>query len=454
MLARIGALMLVGALACCRSEPQGEVQASPMDMAAVVDGVDTVGGSVVAAKPWSDAWLLGETQRYLHDATFRRQVLEASLTNPSNIYSRTRLSGYGLETAGWDMLPEWNPRTQIIDESYVQALQGGEPVYIRDDAEPMWDGHEPSNMSEWIALGRRMFYEYPLRGEVFAEHALRSTELATRVGLWADKQGHRPGVIAFASFDGGAEIGITCALCHVTKEAGALVEGRARREFDYGEMRLAFYRDTGAFLDEDLKRRMATWGPGRADITQDDDEDPVAIVDLWGVRDRDYLTQSGTLKQPHPAALAIRQETQFLQANQERVRPPRVLTWALAMYVYSLVPPARESQVANSKVLLGQSLFAKNCASCHRDRSYSGKPVSASVVGTDAALASGLARGTGRYRPAPLVGVADAGPYLHDGSVTTLKELFDPRRTVAGHRYGVDLALADRLALIAYLETL
>ena len=233
-----------------------------------------------------------------------------------------------------------------------------------------------------------------------------------------------------------------------------MVEGRARRSFDYGEMRLAFYRDTGAFLAEDVKRRMATWGPGRADITQDDDEDPVAIVDLWGVRHHAYLTQSGTLRHQHPAALAIRQETQILHANQERVRPPRELAWALAMYIYSLSPPPRVHVAASAIVDRGHRLFSEHCLHCHSDESYGGLPISAAKVGTDAALAGGRARGTGLYRPSPLIRVAEAAPYLHDGSVATLAELFDEARVVPGHRYGVLLPSEDRDALVAFLGTL
>ncbi len=406
------------------------------------------------AHPWTDDVLEAETERYLGDAAFRRQVLEASLTNHENVYAMTRLSGYGVAGRGWEMLPEWTPRTVPIDEAYATSLRAGAPVKIAQDTEPLWDGIKPEKMSEWIALGKRVFYEYPLRSEVFAEHALRSKDLAERIGLFQDEFGTWPGVVAFQTLDGEAEIGITCALCHVTFEGGKTIEGRARRSLDYGEMRLAFYRDTGATLSDEVRDRMARWGPGRADITQDDDEDPVAIVDLWGVRDHEYLTQSGTLHQIHPAALAIRQETQLLHANQERVRPPRELAWALAMYVYSLTPPSPRETVANDTAKLGKILFKEHCGHCHRDTNYGGLPVSATSIGTDPVLANGSARGTGLYRPTPLTRVADAAPYLHDGTVPTLQELLDPAREVPGHRYGTDLPLSDRSALIAFMEML
>src|SRR6185503_10718480 len=112
--------------------------------------------------------------------------------------------------------------------------------------------------------------------------------------------------------------------------------GEARRRLDYGRLRLEVHEITGVPLDPGLARRMATWGPGRADVTEDDDEDPVAIPDLWGLREQAFLTQAGTIRQVGPAALAIRQETQLLHANGLRVRPPRELAWALAMFLYSI----------------------------------------------------------------------------------------------------------------------
>tara|TARA_R110002096_G_scaffold42143_4_gene113619 strand:+ start:37081 stop:38433 length:1353 start_codon:yes stop_codon:yes gene_type:complete len=411
--------------------------------------------SVSLAKPWTDEVLAAETERYLTDAPFRRRVLEASLTNPKNVYALTRLSGYGLEGRGWEMLPEWIPTTTAIDDDYVAALRSGAPVALASDAKPLWDGTKPTTMSEWVTLGKKVFDEYPLRSEIFAEHALRSDERAERIGLRQDENGIWPGVVAFKTLDGGSEVGITCALCHVAFEDGVGIAGQARRDLDYGEMRLAYYRDTGAALAEDVRARMSRWGPGRADITQDEDEDPVAIVDLWGVRDHEYLTQSGTIHQVHPAALAIRQETQLLHANQERVRPPRELAWALALYVYSLTPPTKATEAPQTaETKRGHALFAEHCEHCHRDKNYGGLLVAAASVGTDPALANGSARGTSLYRPTPLTRVSAAAPYLHDGTVQSLESLLDAKRSVPGHLYGSELPKADRRALIAFMETL
>jgi hypothetical protein len=76
-------------------------------------------------------------------------------------------------------------------------------------------------------------------------------------------------------------------------------------------------------------------------------------------------------------------------------------------------------------------------------------------------------RGTGSYRVPSLHGVGSRGPLLHDGTVPSLEAMFDPARpttafasrlhgqgAVPGHSFGLDLADADRAALVDYLSRL
>ena len=134
------------------------------------------------------------------------------------------------------------------------------------------------------------------------------------------------------------------------------------------------------------------------------------------------------------------------------------------MYVYSLQPPERPDASAPPR---GEALFADACGGCHTGSSYGGRVIPADDVGTDPALATGRGRGTGKYRVAPLVRIADGAPYLHDGSVASLEELLSPERLspdyeggrfgpgpIPGHTAGTDLAQGDRAALIAFLETI
>lgn len=409
--------------------------------------------------PFSEPWLLAQADRYLgDDASPRRRALERSLRNPANTYSRTRLGAYARADLGWDLLPEWTPRVRTVDATVKAALVDG-PLAL-PDAAPLWDGQRPTTLAQWQALGRRVFFEYPLRPEVFVEHALANPEVASAVGLRTAPDGSVPGTVGFIDIDGRARVGITCALCHTAIEGDQVVVGRARRDFDYGAMRLAYHRDTGAPIDARLAERMARWGPGRADITEDDDEDPVAIVDLWDIESLTALTQAATLHhadlgEDAPLALAIRQETQILHANRERTRPPRALAWALAMFIYSLDPPPRLHS-SDPAVARGDAIFRRDCTACHDGPTGSGAPIPAEDIGTDPALARGTSRGTGVYRPAPLLRVAEAAPYFHHGVVASLEQLFDPARLtkIPGHTPGTDLAPAERADLIAYLRTL
>jgi mono/diheme cytochrome c family protein len=327
----------------------------------------------------------------------------------------------------------------------------------------------------WIALGRRVFFQYPLRAEIGVEHALApwivGAELTANggeaLGVERTRDGATPGLVAFDDVDGKKRIGITCAACHTAVREGVVVAGAARRRFDLGALRLAYYRDTGAPVEAGLARRMASWGPGRADVTEDDDEDPVAIPDLWGLRDETHLTQAGTIRHIGPAALALRQETQLLHANALRVRPPRELAWALAMYLYSLEPPPAHAVTDRAAVVKGAALFEEHCRTCHTRPDGGGEPIVVARVGTDPSLANGKARGTGTYRVTSLVRVADAGPYLHDGSVPSLDALLSTERLapdyaggvrgpgpIRGHAFGVALAASDRAALVSYLSSL
>ncbi len=415
-------------------------------------------------------------ERFLGDADFRRQMLVASLTRPSNTYSRDRLGSYATADGGWDGLPEWNPRAAPFTRAHADALARGEALELDRGVARIWNGERPAD-GAWRALGARVFERFPLRADPSIAHALTDAAFAARVGLVPAEDGTYPGLVLFEDVDGVAKLGITCGLCHAATQVDGSVEiGRARRDLDYGRIRMRWHGDTGVALPAELAARMKRWGPGRADITGDDDEDPVAIPDLWRLLELDALTQAGTLqlsgeadpalKREHDLAiLAIRQETQIIQAAGERIRPPRELAWALAEFVADLRPPAR-AKIADPAIARGSRLFADNCKRCHAGEVGSGPPVAATRVGTDPSLADSEARGTGRYRPSPLVDVARAAPYLHDGTVPTLDDLLDPARLsgeyrrgvrglgpVVGHSFGTNLASEDRLALIAYLRT-
>jgi hypothetical protein len=342
--------------------------------------------SAVPAPPadrWSEQGMLAEAALYLDNADFRRATLEECLTNPKNIYSRQRLEAYGLKKKGWDLLPEWTPQSVPVTTSMAADLRAHRPLAMDPNTPRLWDGKRPTTMSAWVALGREVFFGYPLRVEIFMNYALEHPDVGERVGVRAGADGVYPGVRLFTDLEGKSRLGITCAICHTgVDEKGHVLSGEARRAFDYGALRLAYHKETGVPVDADLARRMRTWGPGRADVTEDDDEDPVAIPDLWGLKHQSALTQAGTIKHVGPTALAIRQETQLLHSNHQKIRPPRELAYALALYLYSLEPDAKPATAPSKLAPHGQELFGEHCKGCHSNDALGGPPIAAERVGT------------------------------------------------------------------------
>jgi cytochrome c peroxidase len=93
-------------------------------------------------------------------------------------------------------------------------------------------------------------------------------------------------------------------------------------------------------------------------------------------------------------------------------------------------------------------------------------------VGTDPEVALKTRKGTGFYKVPSLRGVWYRPRLLHDGSLTTLEEMFDPARlkadyaphgwnppgvttrAVVGHTFGLSLNPAEKTALLAFLRSL
>ena len=137
------------------------------------------------------------------------------------------------------------------------------------------------------------------------------------------------------------------------------------------------------------------------------------------------------------------------------------------MFVYSLTPPPAAPPADPAVVARGADVFAAHCARCHRDPDGGGGLIKADVVRTNPALATGHGRGTGAYRVPALLGVRDGAPYLHDGTIASLDELLSSARLapdyrggargpgpVPGHRYGLELADAERADLLGFLAGL
>jgi hypothetical protein len=230
---------------------------------------------------------------------------------------------------------------------------------------------------------------------------------------------------------------------------------------------------------------------------------PAKVPDLIGIKDRKYIDHTATHLHRgigdlmrYAALVTSAEAMQFGPhsfAGEPAKRPGTRISdealYALALYLYSLKPPANPNPF-NESAKAGEQIFKRDCAGCHVPPLYTNnkltlakgfrpskdQPTTLDVipvsVGTDPALALRTRKGTGYYKVPSLKGVWYRGRYLHDGSVASLEEMFDPerlkethlpggyrplgtaRRAVDGHVFGLNLSPEDRRDLVAFLKTL
>jgi mono/diheme cytochrome c family protein len=231
---------------------------------------------------------------------------------------------------------------------------------------------------------------------------------------------------------------------------------------------------------------------------------PAKVPDLIGVKDRKYLDATATHLHRSVgdlmryAALVSYAEAidfgpyHFLSPDGERLqsRVPDEALYALAMYIYSLQPPKNPNPLDGTGQAGKRVFIREGCGGCHTPPFYTNnkitladgftpppdRPASLDVlavsVRTDAGLALKTRKGTGYYKVPSLKGLWYRGHYLHDGSVASLEEMFDPdrlkethtpggynppgveARAITGHEFGLKLSAQEREQLIAFLRTL
>jgi mono/diheme cytochrome c family protein len=415
-----------------------------------------------------------DARAYLLDSAYRRAALRASLTNPNNAYARLRLDHYSTGHANdWDRLPEWNPAIDPIAAAELDRPSGASPSARSPAATPLSlpEPTSPAASDEvaLAALGRVAFSRYPAQLASYLKVALTSRAAAARYGLWVDDQRGVGGIVRARMANGSTELALTCASCHAARTRGqggteAITDGANNAALDLG----AAIRDGSPRVESaDLMRNLASWGPGRLDVTTQTGGEPARIPDLRPVRYLTHLHQDATLALRDRTTLAIRIETLIVTSHAQVLRPPRIIALALAQYLLTLadaLPPLEAAENASPR---GARIFDSTCASCHAPPELSGPPVALDVVGTDPVLGRSSERGTGMYRVPSLRGAGHRTPLLHDGTVATLDGLFDPTRPTAaftgrlhglgpvpGHRFGLALDESDRRALLAFLRAL
>ena len=398
---------------------------------------------------------------YLDDASVRRQELVASLVNPSNDYSSLRLAYYASGNAGdWDLLPEWNPAAEVVGAGELDAPGGAPATTLSPAAVALALPAAVSSIDDpaLLALGKAAFFTYPTQLAQYFSVALGSRAAAARYGLWVDDAHGVGGLVRARMTDGSVELAVTCATCHALPSASAIAPGLPNALLDVGSAIL----DAGGGPPA-----VGAWGPGRVDVTTSEGTEPARIPDLRPVRWLTHLQQDATVRQNDIVSLAIRIETLIITSNDEVVRPPRIVTLALAAYVMSLADGLPSTDTAAAASPEGAKVFAAQCTACHETPGFTGPPVPLATVGTDPTLGDSKVRGTGAYRVPSLHGVGTRGPLLHDGTVPSVDAMFDPSRPTAsftarlhgsgavpGHLYGLDLGDAGRAALIGYLDEL
>jgi len=398
-----------------------------------------------------------DPEAYEADPAYRRAVLVRDLWATDNRYAAQRFERYGLGGTGWDALPERAPAVRRLTPTDRAALRDSGQLAL-GEVLPLVPDVWPQTDAGWVALGERVFFEYPLRADVLYDALLRLDVDLADLGFIQHDDGSWVGLSVFDD-DGVAAVGPTCAQCHGSVGPEGRVTGQlASRTMNVGGVRLAVMGLVPGDLPPEIESSalgdLDRLGPGRADVQGDTVFNPYAIPDFAGIADLPYLQHNANWLNTDIATMAVRCETLFITSNAERTRIPRVLSWALAAYFRSLPPPP-PSQEPSALSDRGEAVFDDACAGCHEPPLFtSDRRISVEQIGTDPAATESYVRGTGLYRIPSLRGVGWTAPYLHDGSVRSLESLLDPARKRGGHTVGHELPADDRAALVAFLQTI
>lgn len=430
-------------------------------------------------------------------------------------------------------------KVRPVYRTYPVYAPGREPAGYREwlkqrEPEIVFDAAKLRTKEDWIRAGKLVFESEPLlfpapeKGEFFPSP------------LAPNKDGTLPSFLPGANYvirkKGVLEVGINaCAGCHTrVMPDGTLVAG-AQGSVDFPS-RSEDVEKARAMTGEQVKRlqeRMwvlygAPWIQSKEKFFEEHDKEMLVrlagadhpgvigrqgtsathrphIPSLIGIEQKKYLDATGFARhrsigdlaryavtnqgldtlahygdfQPSPGRTAFSSE-QGTRYGDEQL-------YALALYLYSLKPPANPNPM-DVRARRGQKVFQQQgCAVCHTPPLYTNNKLTPAagfqvtdemrkaddilevVVGTDPTLAMKTRRGTGFYKVPSLRGVWFRNAFGHGGWADTLEEWFDPARLKAdyvpkgyhlgpgpiqGHEYGLKIPAEDKRALIAFLKTL
>ncbi len=398
---------------------------------------------------------------YIEEVAYRRGILERDLVSTDNAYAQRRLNSYAIEGEDWEALPAWDPPSRWLTDEDRERLAEGLPLELDlAEVDRLTPDELPTDPISWAELGRRVMAEYPLRADILYERLAALPDGLEQSGFLRTPD-RWVGLRVFEDADGAIRVGPTCGQCHCSSEPyDALLPILANKAMDVGKARLLVEGlepgDLPPELEDTPLGDLDRLGPGRVDVMVDGRFNPFAIPDLGGLVDMPFLQQNANWWHRGTATLAVRCETLFITASQERTRIPRVLAWALAEFVRAQPPPPPEDAAPGPLAEAGEQVFEDaGCGSCHPPPIYtSDRLVTLEEAGTDNEAGNGPVRRTGYYRIPSLRGVGRTGPYLHHGAVDSLEELFDPDRQEPGHSWGLELDVGDREAIVAFLRSI
>jgi hypothetical protein len=466
-------------------------------------------------------------------------AVEIPLSHPE--YSPKHISGqfyYRMPVRPiYQSYPVYRPDREPL--GYLDWLARREPRLV-------WDASKLRTREDWIRAGELVF-EAPIAYGPIGVGPAHSEELYVRSRSWYERV--RPalssdGVLPFVRYvvreKGKVELGVfACALCHtrVLPDGSAIKGGPGNFPFD-----AAFAEDIETETRSVTENRRLLealywkpWAPSEVSskLKPLDAKDlaallagrpagvltrhrlsldtPVQIPDLIGVEHRAYLDHTGL--QLHRSIGDLMRYAALNQGGDDfasfagfvplahflggqKLTPEAgdrysdEQLYALALYLYSLRPPANPNH-ANEQTRRGGRVFAsQGCANCHPAPLYTNNKLTPAVgfrvpeehrrrynilpvvVGTDPEATMETRRGTGYYKVPSLLGLWYRAPLGHGGWVSTLEEWFDPKRLndnyvptgftpphrkhgpVTGHEFGLNVSTEDKAALIAFLRTL
>jgi hypothetical protein len=488
------------------------------------------------------ATYLGVGQSQKMDSTFTPAIpktwddqamasLEVPLADPA-------ASGVHVSADYYYRIPE-----RPIYKSYTVYAPGKEPPGYekwlkQQEPQLAFDVSKLKTEEDWIQAGEIVFNAPVFYGAIVQTAHVKDAAWYEKTGTPVAKDGTVPFFRYVVREKGTVEMGtVSCAMCHTRVLPDQTVVKGAQGNFPFEftalwnarqhstvEQIRSFERsffgapwiqpDRQAGLEQTSFDTIFQWHeaipPGVIARQGTSPFIPAQIPDLIGIKERKYLDHTGL--QLHRSIVDLMRYSALNQGGSDlasfaefipgardfrtlpnpatRGRYSDAQLYALALYLYSLKPPANPNKFG-SLAARGQKIFQQQgCATCHTPPLYTNNKLTPAEgfkipaehlkkydilplsVGTDSALALKTRRGTGYYKVPSLKGVWYRSPFEHNGSVLTLEDWFDSKRlnenyvptgfkgygvknrAVKGHEFGLELSPADKKALIAFLKTL